>query len=251
MVKRLPAQWDWILGYALIGVAGIVILVTWVAVSGSRFLSDQLSYIVSGGLGGLLILGLGSVLIVTAGLSDEWRKLNRLEDALSGPALEPRSDASAVVGRARLLAALGAAVSVAFLLPTWYTVSGDTDPKPGLSAITWAVVGLVIGGLIAALATMWVQHRIQARQRQLFAPWAATFDGERVPVSTDAGVPQPGHVVISPDLTRFHLPGCPAVRGIATRGVELGSIPPALEPCDLCEADTIVREETTWTSVAG
>ncbi|HTC79931.1 MAG TPA: hypothetical protein VK848_00170, partial [Acidimicrobiia bacterium] len=69
MPKRLQTQWDWILGYALIGIAAVVITSTWVSVSGSRFISDQLAYIASGGLGGLVLLGLGSVLVITAGLS--------------------------------------------------------------------------------------------------------------------------------------------------------------------------------------
>jgi hypothetical protein len=251
VAKRLPARWDWLLGTALIGVAGVVILITWVAVSGSRFLSDQLSYIVSGGLGGLVLLGLGAVLIVTAGLSDEWRKLNRLEDAFAFPSLEPPTDASDLVRRARLIAALGAIVSVAFLVPSWYKVSGNADPKPGLGAVTWGVVGLVIGGLVAALATMRVQRRIQGRKRRLFAPWSTVAETEPIPVATDTTARRPGHVLIAPELTRFHLPGCPAVQGLAARGVDLRSLPPELEPCDLCEADAIAREERTWTSVAG
>lgn len=251
MAKRLPARWDWLLGSALIGVAGVVILITWVAVSGSRFLSDQLSYIVSGGLGGLVLLGLGAVLIVTAGLSDEWRKLNRLEDAIAFPPLEPPTDAADVVRRARLVAALGAAVSVAFLVPTWYRVSGNADPKPGLGAVTWAAAGLVAGGLVAALATMRVQRRIQGRKRQLFAPWATPAVTEPVAVATGVTARQPGQVLVVAELTRFHLPGCPAVHGLAARGVDLRDLPPALEPCALCEADAILREEKTWTSVAG
>lgn len=250
MPERLQTRWDWILGYALLGVAAVVLTVTWVAVSGSRFISDQLSYIVSGGLGGLVLLGLGSVLMATAGLSDEWRKLNRIEDALPFPATEPRTDASALVRRGRIVAVTGMLVAVAFLVPTWFKVSGDADPKPGMGAVTWAVVGLVVGGLIAALATLRVQRRIQGRKRRMFAPWALAGAGRPDAVG-DAPAAVAGHVLIAPELTRFHRPGCPAVKGIATRGVDLRSIPAALEPCDLCEADAIAREEASWTSVAG
>ena len=52
MPKRLQTQWDWILGYALIGIAAVVITSTWVSVSGSRFISDQLAYIASAGSAG-------------------------------------------------------------------------------------------------------------------------------------------------------------------------------------------------------
>jgi hypothetical protein len=252
--KPLRAEWDWIVGFGLIAVAGVVLIVTWISVSGSRFVSDQLSYIVSGGLGGLVLLGLGAVLVVTAGLSDEWRKLNRLEDARPFPATEPRTDAAALVRRSRVVTGLGMLVAVAFLVPAWVRISGDADPKPGLGALTWAVVGLVIGGLIAALATLRVQRRIQGRKRRLFAPWAlavieppaVTTDAAAVVVGADGG-----GVLVAAELSRFHRPGCPAVTGIATRLVDRRGIPAELEPCDLCEADAIVREEPSWTSVAG
>ena len=250
--RRLPRSWDWIAGYALLGIAGVLLVVTAAAVSGSRFISDQLSYIVSGGLGGLVLLGLGAVLLVTAGLSDEWRKLNRIEAAMPSPTSEAPMDAPALVRRARLVATLGLVVAVAFLVPAWFTVSGHADPKPGLGAATWAIVGLVIGGLVAALATMRVQRQIQARKRRLFGPWAQALAED-----SGAGVtelrPQAvgGGVLIAPELTRFHLPGCPAVKGIDARPVDLRSIPAALEPCDLCEADTLAREEEPWISVAG
>lgn len=238
-------------GYALLGVAAIVLVVTWVAVSGSRFVSDQLSFIVSGGLGGLVLLGFGSMLIVTAGLSDEWRKLSRIEDALPFPVTESRPDAAALVRRSRIVAGLGMLVAVVFLVPAWWKVSGDADPKPGLEAVTWAVVGLVLGGLVAALATLQLQRRIQGRKRRLFAPWVhALAEGDGAPVIATP-VTTAEFVLIAPELTRFHRPGCPAARGVATRGVDLRNIPAALEPCDLCEADTIAREESSWTSVAG
>jgi hypothetical protein len=189
-------------------------------------------------------------MIVTAGLADEWRKLNRLEDAMGVPLLEGRTDSSTLVRRGRIVAGLGLLLSAAVLIPSWYKVSGDADPKPGLSAVTWAVVGLIIGGLIAALATLWMQRRIQGRKRQLFAPWVVA-SASAPTKEAEAVAPQPGQVLIAPELTRFHLPGCPAVKGLATRSIDRREIPDQLEPCDLCEADVIVREERTWTSVAG
>jgi hypothetical protein len=249
--NRLPTHWDWIVGYSLIAIAAVVLVYTWVGVSGSHYVSDQLSFIASGGLGGLVLLGLGSVLVITAGLSDEWRKLSRLEDALPIPVLEPPIDAPTLVRRSRIVALLGTLVAVAFLVPAWIRISGKTDPKIGLGALTWAIVGLVIGGLIAALATLRVQRRIQGRKRRLFAPWAlavAAGAGETTAIEVD----EVGeHVVIAAGLTRFHRPGCPALGGLAARRVDRRDIPATLEPCDLCEADAVVREEATWTSVAG
>jgi MFS family permease len=248
---RLRTRWDWILGYSLLAVAAVVLVSTWISVSGSHYVSDQLSYIASGGLGGLVLLGLGAVLIVTAGLSDEWRKLNRLEDALPFPVTEPRLDAADLVRRGRIVAALGMALAVAFLVPAWYRISGKTDPKVGLGALTWAVIGLIIGALIAALATLRVQRRIQGRKRRLFAPWALAVGEGREAPAPDVADEVGSEVLVAAGLSRFHLPGCPAVRGLATRRVDRRDIPSELEPCDLCEADAVMREESTWTSVAG
>jgi hypothetical protein len=149
------------------------------------------------------------------------------------------------------VAGLGTLLSVVFLVPAWVRISGNADPKPGLGALTWAVVGLVVGGLIAALATMRVQRRIQGRKRRLFAPWAPALTDRAAAVTTEVAADDGGPVLVAPELSRFHRPGCPAVTGLATRRIDRRDIPAALEPCDLCEADAMAREETSWTSVAG
>lgn len=252
MTRRIRTQWDWVLGYGLMVIAGAVLLLTWVAVSGSRFVSDQLSYLISGGLGGLVLLGFGAVLIVTAGLSDEWRKLSRLEDALAFPSGEPRTDPATAVRPARIVATVGLGVCAAFLVPTWYKVSGTADVKPGLGALTWAVAGLVVGTLIAGLATMRLQRRVQRRKRHLLGFLEAALPAQpAVVMAARAATRQPGRVLIAPGLTRFHLPGCPTTSGLATRAVDPRSLPSPLAPCELCEADAIAREERSWTSVAG
>ena len=253
VTRRLRTQWDWVVGSTLIGVAAVVLVVTWVGVSGSRYVSDELSYIASGGLGGLVLLGLGAVLVTTAGLADEWRKLNRVEDALPFAGPDERTDPAALVRRARVVAAGGMLVAVAFLVPAWVKISGNAQVKPGLGALTWGVVGLVIGGLIAGLATMGVQRRIQRRKRGLFGAWALALDaGADADAGRDAApVADAGSVLVADELTRFHRPGCPAVTGVATRRVDRRAIPADLEPCELCEADALVREVRAWTSVAG
>jgi hypothetical protein len=56
----------------------------YLGVSDSPYVAEQLSYIVSGGLGGLFLLGAGATLLILADLHDEWRKLDRVEAMLSG-----------------------------------------------------------------------------------------------------------------------------------------------------------------------
>lgn len=62
---------------------GVVLLVGWFGLSGTAFPAEQLPYLMSGGIGGLFLLGVGAVLLLSADLRDEWRKLDGLERELS------------------------------------------------------------------------------------------------------------------------------------------------------------------------
>lgn len=228
-VKRFRAGWDWALGFSLMALGAVLLAIASVQVSGSRYVSDQLSLLVSGGFGGLLLLAAGSGLVITAGLSDEWRKLDRVAGAMPWPD-GPGPSAAQVVRRGRLLAGLGMLVAVVLLVVAWVQASGEADPGPGMEAVGVGVVGLVIGGLMTAVATLGLKRRLQVRKSRLFAPWVEDEAAEtiEIPEASD------GRVLVAAELTRYHARGCPAVKGVATREVELADLPPALEPCDLC-----------------
>ncbi len=229
-MSRLRAQWDWVAGFVLMGLGAVLVVVSTISVSGSRYASDQLSYIVSGGLGGLLLLGAGATLVITAGLSDEWRKLDRLEDALPYPKI-PVPSVRVLVRRGRLIAGAGMLLTAIFLAIAWSRASGEADPEPGLQALGTGVIGLLIGSLMAAFATLGLKRRIQLRKNRLFAPWL---------VEKLVSAPSParnGRVLVATGLTRYHHSGCPAITGLATREVNRSQIPKELEPCELCEVE--------------
>jgi hypothetical protein len=80
--KWLRLEWDRALAVVLV-IAGIGALIAgWVGVSGSAYTAGQLPYIISGGIGGIFLLGIGATLWLSADLRDEWRKLDCIEDAL-------------------------------------------------------------------------------------------------------------------------------------------------------------------------
>jgi hypothetical protein len=54
-----------------------------VGVSGTAYPADQLPYIISGGVGGIFLLGLGAMMWLSADLRDEWRKLDRIDENLA------------------------------------------------------------------------------------------------------------------------------------------------------------------------
>jgi hypothetical protein len=91
MKSYLREQWDRV--GALVAVAGgaLMLLLGWAGVQGKIYPGQQMPYVVSGGLGGIFVLGIGAVLWLSADLRDEWRKLDdvdatlqRIEAAQSG-----------------------------------------------------------------------------------------------------------------------------------------------------------------------
>lgn len=90
IMTKLRSQWDRSLAVAT-ALAGVVVLVIgWLGVSGTPYPAEQLPYVISGGIGGLFLLGVSSALWLSADLRDEWRKLDRIERAiLQASAEEP------------------------------------------------------------------------------------------------------------------------------------------------------------------
>jgi uncharacterized membrane protein len=84
LMTWLRAEWDRVLGFTLIALGAVLLVLGYLGVSDSPYVAEQLSYIASGGLGGLFLLGAGATLLILADLHDEWRKLDRVEALLSG-----------------------------------------------------------------------------------------------------------------------------------------------------------------------
>jgi hypothetical protein len=80
--RWLRTEWDRVLGFGLIGLGAVFVVLAYFGVSDSPYLAQQLSFITSGGIGGLFLLGAGATLLHTADVHDEWRKLDRIEQAL-------------------------------------------------------------------------------------------------------------------------------------------------------------------------
>lgn len=78
----LRAQWDRATAIACTALGVIFLLVGWLGVSDTPFLAEQAPYILSGGVGGVFLLGVGATLWISGDLRDEWRKLDRIEAAL-------------------------------------------------------------------------------------------------------------------------------------------------------------------------
>ncbi len=78
----LRAEWDRVAGYTLIALGALFLVLGYTGVSESPYVAEGLSYIMSGGIGGLFCLGAGATLLLSADSHDEWRKLDRVEAAI-------------------------------------------------------------------------------------------------------------------------------------------------------------------------
>jgi peptidoglycan/LPS O-acetylase OafA/YrhL len=86
LVRRALVQWDRVGGLALVLVGLGVLIAGCAGVSNTTETVDQMSYLISGGVLGLFLLGIGATLWLSADLRDEWRKMDHLQasvDALS------------------------------------------------------------------------------------------------------------------------------------------------------------------------
>jgi hypothetical protein len=71
----------------------IVLYLGWDGASSTAYPAEQLPYILSGGIGGALLVALGATLLLSADLRDEWRKLDRIEGRLA-PLADDADDAT-------------------------------------------------------------------------------------------------------------------------------------------------------------
>jgi len=80
IVKSLS---DRVLGWVLIGLGGLLLLLGFFGVRGTAYVVEQLPYVISGGLGGIFLLGIGAMLLLSADLRDQWRALVDIRDEIS------------------------------------------------------------------------------------------------------------------------------------------------------------------------
>ena len=106
LIRYVRAQWDRVTGATCMVIGGIAIAAGWHGVSRALLPAAQLPYVISGGIGGLFLLGVGATLWLSADLRDEWRHLDSLEDRVTARILEQLEPPPPVPnGRGRLVAA--------------------------------------------------------------------------------------------------------------------------------------------------
>ena len=80
--EAAPTPWRLILGWALVGLGAVFIVLGWIGVSGEPDVARQMSYLASGGIGGLTAAVVGVGLLISEDLRSDRRRLGRIEATL-------------------------------------------------------------------------------------------------------------------------------------------------------------------------
>jgi hypothetical protein len=78
----MRAQWDRAAAVFGVLLAAIVLLVGYLGVASTSYPAEQTPYIVSGGILGIMLVGIAATLWLSADMRDEWRKLDELSSQM-------------------------------------------------------------------------------------------------------------------------------------------------------------------------
>ena len=89
-------QADRVIGATLLVAGALAVIVGWAKASNVILPTEQIPYVISGGLFGLVLVATGLSLWLSADMRDEWRALRRIENELA--ALRALQEVSPPVG---------------------------------------------------------------------------------------------------------------------------------------------------------
>ena len=253
----LRAQWDRVLGFCLVAAGAVALVVAYEKAADTRYLAEQITVLISGGLGGIFCLGAGATLLVCADIRDEWRKLDRIESVLleirdelalprrsepnpperssSGHSASGANDSRLVRGALAVPAAILGAVGLMITIGGWEASASTTRASSAFEAAGWSAAGLILAGVGAAALTVGLKRSVRLREVAVLTPVAlegarraAGGTGETVG-STD------GSVRYAAGLHHFHRPGCAALADLPTDACDRAAAAERLAPCPLCE----------------
>jgi hypothetical protein len=82
LVKLLRVLGDRAAAVVVVVAGLLVLLIGWIGVSGTAYPAEQIPFLLSGGLFGAVLIGIGATVWLSSDLHDEWRKLDRVEELL-------------------------------------------------------------------------------------------------------------------------------------------------------------------------
>ena len=81
--ETLFRRWRAVLAWILMSAGGVAILIGWYQVRDLPEVFLQMPYLISGGVGGAVLIGLGAALLITQDFRDDKQRLTELERKIS------------------------------------------------------------------------------------------------------------------------------------------------------------------------
>jgi hypothetical protein len=140
--------------------------------------------------------------------------------------------AAAPGSRPALLAAVaGLVVSTGLVGGGWTATASAVNDDTAYATILLGITGIALAGVVSAGWTLHLRRVARARQARLLEPF-----GPYLPSLTAAGSGAGSRVAVVDGLSRYHQPGCAALRGLAFRLVTPAEATGSgLASCRLCE----------------
>ena len=88
-LKWARIHWDRLVAVVAALAGAVALLIAWNGASRSAYPAEQLPYLLSGGLVGLFLFGVGATLWLSADLRDEWAELRGIRDELRAARTPP------------------------------------------------------------------------------------------------------------------------------------------------------------------
>jgi hypothetical protein len=84
----LRTHWERALGAVLVLLGAVLVVIGYAGIKGARYAVDEISFLISGGVGGVLALMLGTTLFINGDRRTELTALDRLAESLEAEAPE-------------------------------------------------------------------------------------------------------------------------------------------------------------------
>lgn len=252
-LKRfLRAEWDRVAGYAFVLAGAVALVFGFVGVRTAADVIDEISYLVTGGIGAIFLLGVGATLLLSADLHDDFRKLDRVETKLDdihrallerhpdlvvdvAPDREPAPAVSAAgmlaVRRYRKLALGGGAIAAVLFGAGALVTANQASTDHMAGGVGLALSGALLVAIVGGVMVGQLKGRLEHQTVAALGPWLVEPDTDAAPVGAAS------EVWVPDGLTLYHRAGCQALAGRAASAHDRGALSAGLRACGLCEPD--------------
>jgi hypothetical protein len=233
-MRMVSAQWDRVVAVVSIVAAITVFGVGSHRLSHSPYGPEELSYLISAGLGAMSLLAGGIALLMFADLRDKHLKLRRLRLA-SGTSPADREGGPVWRG-----ASAGPALWVAgtlLIVAGWRRASTTADLYRALDGLAIAGAGLALGILALTASVAMARRRLRCVRNEIVRDLSAIAEPAVAAADTRPDGADDSREWTAPGLRRFHRRSCDALRAKLPASYTVPAQATGLEPCLLCHPD--------------